>query len=407
MKRGNTPATMGLILACTALGGCFAPVEDVDSTSVGNGSTSVPDSSSPPSTTSMESSGESSGSIDHTTTTGPDPSMESSESTYDTTDPWHGSSGSTDHTTTTNVTDASTNDFGDSSSSSDTMDDSPVVVSIDPPHGATGLYADQLITITFSEPMDEALMDQALEFSSPSALVLSWNEDSTVLTIDPTLDLAYATGSSPIAVDPLEYTIEVTTDATDVAGNPLEEGVSSTFFTLRNLTVGIPHDSAYTGTIVGSTGEIQTGAGDDPIVGDHSDNVPRRGFMGFSISGLPSGIVQFNSAQLRADQWLVSGNPIPSLGSAVTIHHISPEVLPGGAFGSAQLENLGVWSDEDSYSATNTKSTDVTNNVQYDYENGETHTQYRLELPTQTNFNTTTDRLRYNDEVLEINYLVP
>ena len=42
-----------------------------------------------------------------------------------------------------------------------------------------------------------------------------------------------------------------------------------------------------------------------------------------------------------------------------------------------------------------------------DYENAESHTQFRLSMTSPTNFNSTTDRLRYNNEVLEVTYLLP
>ena len=99
--------------------------------------------------------------------------------------------------------------------------------------------------------------------------------------------------------------------------------------------------------------------------------------------------------------------PMPSLGTVVSLAHIAPEQLPGGTYASTPIASLGTFSNEDSGAADNTKTMDVTTNVQYDYDQDESHSQYRLSFATPTNFNSTTDRLRYNDEVLEVTYLLP
>jgi len=304
--------------------------------------------------------------------------------------------------------DESSSDGGDESSSGGGEEDlePPTVASMAPADGTTGVREDVTVQLEFSEPMDTASVELALEAAALEPFTLTWDDDGTTLTLTPDAALPYASGTSPIATEALDFTVAVGTGATDLAGNALEPSFSASFSTARRITVALDHDPAYTGAVV-SNGVLQTGAGDDPVVGDHDDNLARRGFIGFSIAPLPAGILEIESAELRADQWLTLGNPMPSLGTVVSLAHIAPEPLPGGAYASAPIASLGTFSDEDGYSADNTKTMNVTTNVQYDYDQDETHSQYRLSFATATNFNSTTDRLRYNDEVLEITYLLP
>ena len=329
-------------------------------------------------------------------TSGPDSETTDGETTdAETTD---------DGTTSTGGDDES--ESGDSESGGGVDVDAPSVMSMSPAGESEGILADAVIELVFSEPMDTASVEAALDASDIEPFSASWDDDGTTLTLTPDNGLPYATGTSPIGTDALEFAISVSTDATDIAGNELDEAWNASFSTARQITVSLDHDPAYTGGVV-SNGVLQTGSGDDPIVGDHDDNLARRGFIGFSIAPLPADVITIEDAELRADQWLALGDPIPGLGNSVSLAHIAPESLPGGAYASTAIANLGVFSDEDSWSADNTKSMDVTDNVQFDYDAGETHTQYRLSMPTATNFNSTTDRLRYNDEVLEVTYLVP
>ncbi len=397
--------SLAVSTALAAPGGCFTPVDDAPivggneegSTGSDGVETQTPDSGS----------------------TAPGSTSETPQTAGDAGDPTSPSttsqSTSSDGTTSDDTSAQGTgSDSGDESSSStggeeptgpgDT--DPPSIVDVDPPSGATGVFADQEVVITFSEPMDTASVESALDTSTLGPVSVSWNGQGTVVTLEPDQALEYATGSSPIAVQALSFSISLDTSATDEAGLALEQALNTSFSTARRITTNIAHDPGYTGGVT-SSGVLQSGSGDDPIVGDHSDNTARRGFMGFAITSLPASILEIESAQLRADQWLVLGDPIPSLGASISLSHIAPEQLPGGTYASTAVQNLGVWSNEDSESTENTKSADVTTNVRFDYDNGETHTQYRLAFSTATNFNSTTDRVRYNDEVLEIQYLLP
>ncbi len=387
----STAARLSLLLAAAAATGCFDPTPDAPqdsgdasgSSSDGQTDTSSPDPTSPEGTSSEDTSTSVDPSATGTPTSTGDPSTAG-----DTADDTSGESGS------------------DTGTGGEVDDIAPSVAGSTPSDDAEGVLAPTSIEVVFSEPMDTASVEAALDTAALGAVSLAWSADDTIVTIDPQSDLDYATGTSPVGLEPLAYEFTLSTDATDVAGNALDAAWASSFTTARRITVELDHDPAYTGGVT-SSGVLQTGSGDDPIVGDHSDNVARRGFMGFAITSLPAGILEIEEARLSANQWLVLGDPIPSLGAAATIAHIAPEALPGGAYASAPLEQLGVFSDEDSYGPDNEKSVDVTTNVAYDYAQGESHTLYRLQFTSATNYNSSTDRLRFSGEVLEVTYLVP
>ncbi len=385
-----------LLLAGACLGGCFDPTPELESgdddgASETSGADPTMGGTSADPTSGATTNDPSGGTTDTPTTSGPDSTTDGE---------------TTDEGTVSTAGDDDGSTGGDDSSSEEVDTQAPSIVSASPSDGADGVLSDVSVSLVFSEPMDTTSVELALDASDIEPFSISWDDGGTTLTLTPDNGLPYATGASPVGTDALEFAVSVSTDAVDVAGNQLDAAWTASFSTARQITVGLDHDPAYTGGVV-STGVLQTGSGDDPIVGDHDDNLARRGFIGFSIAPLPANIIEIESAELRADQWLALGDPIPGLGSAVSLAHIAPEALPGGTYASTALANLGVFSDEDSSSADNTKTMDVTDNVQFDYDNAETHTQYRLSMPTATNFNSTTDRLRYNDEVLEVTYLVP
>lgn len=391
----STAPRLCLLLAASALTGCFDSTPDVnnngndDGTTQGAGSTGM---------TAADPTGD-------PTTAGPSGTTTGDSASGTTSGETGGESSGAEVTGERTTADHTSTGDGDTSTGGDDSE-SPSVESMMPSDGATGVRSDTTVLLSFSEPMDTASVEAALGTEMLGEVTMSWNGEETELTVEPDNGIPYASGTSPLSVEALDFTITLSEDATDVAGNALDAAWTATFSSARRLTVALSYDPVYTGGVI-SSGVVQSGSGDDAIVGDHMDNLARRGFFGFSIAPLPSGILEFEDAELSAAQWLVSGDPIPSLGSSVSIAHIAPEQLPGGAYNSVAIETLGAFSDEDTNAADNVKTMSVTANVEFDYNNAESHTQYRLSMTSATNFNSTTDRLRYNDEVLEVTYLLP
>jgi len=103
----------------------------------------------------------------------------------------------------------------------------PTVVSTSPTAGGTGIPVATAITVTFSEAMNAATISGSsvlLKLTSSGASVggtVSYNAATFTATFVPSAALSFGTS----------YTIIVTTDAKDVAGNSLAAGFSSAFST--------------------------------------------------------------------------------------------------------------------------------------------------------------------------------
>jgi hypothetical protein len=69
-----------------------------------------------------------------------------------------------------------------------------------------------------------------------AGLELSWNASSTTLTIAALDGWPYAEGTNYVLTDAQVFTVDVTTSATDVAGNQLDSSADTSFSTLRRIT---------------------------------------------------------------------------------------------------------------------------------------------------------------------------
>jgi hypothetical protein len=217
---------------------------------------------------------------------------------------------------------------------------------------------------------------------------VSWSDDGTVLTIDPVEPLAYASGSDPGDVVAAEYGFAIEGTATDVAGNPLGAAVVSSFSTARRITTTLAVDPSLTGAVL-ADGSLQTGAGGDPLAGDGSDNVQRKGFVALVLDDVPPGAV-IESATFDATQYLTLGAPFSSLGT-LGVQHIVADALDADAFAVASLADLGVLS----ASATDgPRTVDVTAALAADLAAGRSRAQLRLEFDSATDGDGSSDRTR-------------
>ena len=114
----------------------------------------------------------------------------------------------------------------------------PTVVNITPAADSTGIEFDTPVVIEFSEPMDRESVAGAVTVSGvdPAGLELSWNASSTTLTVSAVAGWPYAEGTNYVLTDAHVFAVDVTTSATDVAGNELDSSASSSFSTLRRIT---------------------------------------------------------------------------------------------------------------------------------------------------------------------------
>jgi hypothetical protein len=128
----------------------------------------------------------------------------------------------------------------------------PSVTSVSPINSAVDVPTSVAISVAFSEPMDAATITASsvvLRLTSSGEFVggsVSYNAAATTATFTPSAALTFSTG----------YTVIVTTDAKDLAGNPMTAAFVSSF-----VTTGAPDTTAPS---VLSVSPVD-GAGDAPI----------------------------------------------------------------------------------------------------------------------------------------------
>jgi Bacterial Ig-like domain len=163
----------------------------------------------------------------------------------------------------------------------------PTVVSVDPPNGATGKSNTQLITVTFSEPMNQVATQAAYQSADlpASAVTFTWSADGKVMMVKPNALLEYRVVLSPSDAAK-SYSFAVTNTATDLVGNKLAV-LNSSFSTLKQVTTVFSSDDARTGSALGGRVSFTC---PDVCVGDTAENVDIRGFITFDLSSLSTDI---------------------------------------------------------------------------------------------------------------------
>jgi len=103
----------------------------------------------------------------------------------------------------------------------------PSIVAVSPTNGSSGVASNTTVNVTFSEAMNAGTINASvvlLKLTSSGAAVagtVSYNAATFTATFVPSAPLSFSTG----------YTVIVTTDAKDIAGNSLATGFSSAFST--------------------------------------------------------------------------------------------------------------------------------------------------------------------------------
>lgn len=265
----------------------------------------------------------------------------------------------------------------------------PTIVSTVPADKATGVGANDKITITFSEPMDNGKVYAS--YGSEQLLLdetsWTWNADNTVLTISPDFGLEYAdgVGNEPVEVVAKTYKISIGGGATDLAGNAIGNDYEITFATKKRIQTAFELDTNMTRVRLGGT---LLSSSNDIWIGDNAVQNRYMSFLTFDMQYMPAGAT-IEHAEFSARQMAPQGYPYGQLGP-VQAHHVT----------FADLNNLhlvqaislpGMYSQDDAA----TKSIDVTSQVADDYANRaarSSRTQYRLQMDTATNGDNVVDK---------------
>jgi hypothetical protein len=290
----------------------------------------------------------------------------------------------------------------------------PTVLSVSPSNGASGVPADQTVTVTFSEPMDTAKVEQAYSSSDlpASAVGFSWSADNTVLQIKPQQPLTLASGASPDTTQAQRYAFEIGTGAVDLDGEALAR-FSSSFTTLRqfvqtltpvldrNLSGNYRSDNTY-----GDNSCVFADPDGTICIGDSSnDNSAYRGFLTFDLSLLPAPAKGVSAAALSMSVDSIRNSPFAALGSLVA-EHVSFSTINLAAFDAVALGSAVTMSS--SATVNSTVSADVASFVKDDLP-ARGRSQLRLRFSNSTNSDGVGDLIEvlWDTPELDVTYLIP
>lgn len=283
---------------------------------------------------------------------------------------------------------------------------SPSVTDTQPASSATAVHEDQMILVTFSEPMDQASVEDAYASTDLPAdqVTFTWSPDGRELTITPLAPLAYAEGSGtdPAVVTPKTYAITIGIGATDLAGNALAAPMDLSFSTRRRLIALFGLDTALTRATLANTSYAVS----DIWVGDSQNTSTYRSYVTFDLSTLPAD-AEVERAQFQGRQLQPDGAPY-NLG-AVNVQHVTyTSTLPNVLNAAVAISQPGIMSSD---AALEPKLIDVTPQVIDDMSHRveRSHrSQYRLQIDVATNGDAVTDRAIFakNSFVLGAIYVV-
>ena len=284
---------------------------------------------------------------------------------------------------------------------------SPLVASVTPAAGQIGIPADEVIKIGFNEAMDQASVEAAYSSHhlAKDAVTFSWNEAGDLLTITPKAPLALAEGigNDPSVTEATKYEMWITTDATDLAGNPLTNQAEVSFTTSKRMVTTAPVVADLTRYRVSNGGV--SAVGDDLRIGDNA-MLTYRGFVTFDLVGMPGG-AEIEKAAFSVQQTAYIGTPF-DMGNVNTVH-ILYGIVNSTAWNAVPL---GMMDPLTTTTAIGPRSVDVTGAVAEDYADRaarSNRTQYRLEFPTATNGDGDQDTIELGTASFKmtITYLVP
>lgn len=251
----------------------------------------------------------------------------------------------------------------------------PTILSMTPEDGASKLKEDVKIVITFSEPMNKAKSEAAFTIDASSSTsgppTFSWNEQGTVLIVDPKAQ--YSTGDDSATAPPSALGFSMGTGAADLAGNTLAAGAAASASLYRRINQVAPrHDTLFGNSPEDSDNRKSfIGAGEGSAAEE-----ARRGYVSFVLPVLPTG-AELHQATLEGT--------IRDVKSAFVhfgdmyFEHFTFDAIDATTYGKPALSDLGVFiAALPAPAIDDPVAKDVTDAVADDYANGRALSQYRL-----------------------------
>ncbi len=292
----------------------------------------------------------------------------------------------------------------------------PQLLSTSPVDGATGLFDDTVVVLVFSEPMNQASVEDTLDTVTLGSSTNTWNAAGDTLSIVPDSRLAYAEGlERPSNFSALDYRVIVGDGAVDLAGNELEERVVVNFTTLKD--VGITLRPVAEMSRVATPEDFIFDVDSPFVVGDRLGNGTEEGMrsaMTFDLSGIPQEAVAVASANLLTRQLLgdTQGQPFDDLGPGLLLDHVSFAASGGAnaAFNASQSAHstVGNFFEKEQVAVDLDVSAEVMDDFLNRSERGN-HSQFLARFESISNLDKGNDRAVFSREALELSlrYLHP
>lgn len=198
----------------------------------------------------------------------------------------------------------------------------PTILSVTPAHQATGAAYQPSLVITFSEAMDPAATQQAVQVSMPVGITgtPTWSSGNTVLT------WAFNQALSPGQ----QVRWQVSQTARDLSGNQLGQTALYEFLVRRRQVLTVQGSDVTTGAVY-QRSDGTFGVSASFRVGDlgtsTANTLAYRGLVSFALGGLPAALLDVERADLTLGIDSVSGAPLNSLRPAV-VHCFSKPLTP-------------------------------------------------------------------------------
>jgi hypothetical protein len=230
----------------------------------------------------------------------------------------------------------------------------PQILDAAPFNGQTGVASNAKIVLTFSEAMNQTAVRNAYSSTSllPAQVAFSWNAAGTILTITPNNPLPYATGTT-LTTPATAFSFQISTAATDLAGNGLAAAFSSSFTTLRRITSSVAGTDVFDlldNTPNGPSGVVPIACMESLDQGNNAGRSVspaftsiRKLYVTLQIPAAPAGVTAVETAVFRGVQTKTSGDPYSM--SVLTADEIPFQASPGAASNTVTpIRSLGTFS---------------------------------------------------------------
>ena len=253
----------------------------------------------------------------------------------------------------------------------------PAVVAVSPPTGSV-VEEQVAIAFAFSQPMDRASVEAAIEFPGAGAPSFAWNADDTEVTASRLVP--YADGTDPDQVNLRAFQVTLSAGATDAGGQPLADQLVLDYpLRYKRITAVFPFSQTLSGNCFAACAGTWTWL----AAGERSADpaVATRAFLTIPFDTLPDGVL-IDGAVLHTEIEATQDNPFAW--GDLSIDDVTFAAINADAYGK-RGNDLGVLFAASPVPGIGAAvSLDVTDAFADDYEHRvarQNRTQFRIRFP--------------------------